>query len=239
MKIQERTGAGAGRAAAPAQPSVGDRLPSPPRERKPALAALAVLLILLGALGATMLVLRVGDRIDVVKVTQDIPAGGSITKNNSARVTVAAGTGIDYVEWSQFDTIRTYKTVTMIPHGSLAVGQMFAKEPKAPAGKASVGLALKEGQFYADIKGGDTVAAYRVGSGGSSGADSSDKDSSSSASTDALITKAIVENVKRDSDATVSTGNKTVTLLVDEEDAAVVASAASAGEVALVRIPGN
>ena len=74
MKIQERTGAGAGRSAAPAGPSVGERLPTPPRERKPALAALAVLLILVGALGATMLVLQAGDRIEVVKITEEIPA---------------------------------------------------------------------------------------------------------------------------------------------------------------------
>lgn len=60
MKIQERTGAGNNRSAAPVQPTMGERLPSPPRERKPALAALAVLLILVGALGATMLVLRAG-----------------------------------------------------------------------------------------------------------------------------------------------------------------------------------
>ncbi|CAL9544425.1 hypothetical protein [Streptomyces sp. enrichment culture] len=239
MKIQERTGAGAGRSAAPAQPSVGDRLPSPPRERKPALAALAVLLILVGALGATMLVLQVGKRVEVVKVTQDIPPGGRITDQNSSIVMVADDPDINYIKESQLQAIKGYKTVTMIPGGTLPVGEMFAKEPKVPAGKASVGLALKEGQYYADIKNGDHVAAYKVGTRGSSGSDSTDKDSTSSSSGNGLIANASVENVKGDSDATVSTGSKSVTLLVDEGDAAALASASSAGEVALVRIPGN
>ncbi|MFC7883883.1 hypothetical protein ACFUVV_18705 [Streptomyces sp. NPDC057376] len=238
MKIQERTGAGAGRSAAPAQPSVGDRLPSPPRERKPALAALAVLLVLLGALGATMLVLRVGERVEVVKVTKDIPPGGKITDQNSTIVMVADDPGIHYIKESQLKTIQTYQAVTMIPGGSLPVGEMFAKEPKMPAGKASVGVALKEGQYYADIKGGDTVAAYRVGSRGADSSDS-DQDSSSSSSGNALIATASVENVKGDGDATVSTGSKSITLLVDEADAAALASASSAGEVALVRVPGK
>ncbi|KPC88616.1 membrane protein [Streptomyces sp. NRRL WC-3753] len=235
MKIQERTGAGAGRSAAPAQPSVGDRLPSPPRERKPALAALAVLLILLGALGATMLVLQVGDRVEVVKVTADIQAGESVGDNVTS-VMVAADDSIKYVEWTKVKALKKLKAKSPIYAGTVVVGQMFGAKEQVPAGKASVGLALKEGQYYADIKGGDTVAAYRVGTSGSSSSDSSDKDSSSS-SGNGLIATASVERVKGESDATVSTGSKSITLLVDEGDAAALASASSAGEVALVRVP--
>ncbi|WP_108988127.1 hypothetical protein [Streptomyces coelicoflavus] len=235
MKIQERTGAGAGRSAAPAQPSVGDRLPSPPRERKPALAALAVLLILLGALGATMLVLQVGDRVEVVKVTADIQAGESVGDNVTS-VMVAADDSIKYVEWTKVKALKKLKAKSPIYAGTVVVGQMFGAKEQVPAGKASVGLALKEGQYYADIKGGDTVAAYRVGTSGSSSSDSSDKDSSSS-SGNGLIATASVERVKGESDATVSTGSKSITLLVDEGEAAALASASSAGEVALVRVP--
>ncbi|MEV7204246.1 MULTISPECIES: hypothetical protein [unclassified Streptomyces] len=233
MKIQERTGAGAGRSAAPAQPSVGDRLPSPPRERKPALAALAVLLILLGALGATMLVLQVGDRVEVVKVTADIQAGQSVGDNVTS-VMVASDDSIKYVKWSQLDALKKLKAKSPIYAGTVVVGQMFGEKAQIPEGKASVGLALKEGQYYADIKSGDTVAAYRVGS---SGSDSSDKDSSASSSGNGFLANASVERVKGDSDATVSTGSTSITLLVDEGDAAALASASAAGEVALVRIP--
>ncbi|MCC2264788.1 hypothetical protein LKM28_00665 [Streptomyces sp. CT1-17] len=241
MKIQERTGAGAGagRSASPAQPPVGDRLPSPPRERKPALAALAVLLILVGALGATMLVLRAGDRVEVVKVTADIQAGESVG-NKVTSVMVAADDSINYIEWSQLGALKKLKAKSTIYTNTVVMGQMFAAQEQIPEGKASVGVALKEGQYPAGVKPGDIVAAYRVGSSSSSSSgDSADKDTSSSASGGAIVPDARVNGVADDGDSTVSTGNKSFTLLVDEADAAALASAAAAGEVAIVRVPGN
>ncbi|MEV5015927.1 hypothetical protein ACIGW1_30380 [Streptomyces sp. NPDC053780] len=239
MKIQERTGAGAGRSAAPAQPSVGDRLPSPPRERKPALAALAVLLILVGALGATMLVLRAGDRVEVVRVTSDIQAGESVG-NNVESVMVAADDSINYIQWTQLETLKDLKAKSTIYKDTVVMGQMFAEQEQIPAGKASVGVALKQGQYPAGIKSGDIVAAYRVGANGSGNdSDASGGDASSSASGGAIVPDARVNGVSDDSDSTVSTGSKSLTLLVDEADAAALASAAAAGEVAVVRVPGK
>ncbi|MFH8500262.1 hypothetical protein [Streptomyces coeruleorubidus] len=240
MKIQERTGAGAGRSAAPAQPSVGDRLPAPPRERKPALAALAVLLILVGALGATMLVLQAGDRIEVVKVTDEIQAGESVGDNVTS-VMVAADDNINYIKWSQLGTLKTLKAKSTIYKDTVVMGQMFAKKASLPAGKAAVGLALKEGQYPSDIKAGDVVSAYRVGTSGSS-SNSSDDNTGSSGTSSAgggIVDNARVNTVEDDSDATVSTGNLSLTLLVDQADAAALASAAAAGEVAIVHVPGN
>ncbi|MEU9554952.1 hypothetical protein [Streptomyces fumanus] len=237
MKIQERTGAGAGRAAGPAQAPVGDRLPTPPRERKPALAALAVLLILVGALGATMLVLRVGDRIEVVKVTKDIQAGESITDKNVTSVMVAEDPGIHYVEWSHREALKAYKAKSTIYAGSLVVGEMFAKEQQLPAGKAALGVALKEGQYPEDIKPGDHVAAYRVGTNNSSSSSGSGDDTAASSGGGALVDDAQVYTVKEPGGSTISTGTLSLTLLVDAGDAAALASAASAGELAVVRVP--
>ncbi|CAL9537198.1 hypothetical protein ACFW2V_20980 [Streptomyces sp. NPDC058947] len=242
MKIQERTGAGAGRSAAPAQPSVGDRLPTPPRERKPALAALAVLLILVGALGATMLVLQAGDRIEVVMVKNQVQAGDSLKDSDVTSVMVAKDDSIHYVEWAQLDAIKTYKAKSTIYPGTLAVGEMFAKKASLPAGKASVGLALKEGHYPSDIKAGDVVSAYRVGTTGGSGSNNSGGNSGAggtSSAGGALVDGARVNTVAEDDDATVSTGNLSLTLLVDQADAPALASAAAAGEVAIVHVPGN
>ncbi|MFF9817103.1 hypothetical protein [Streptomyces sp. NPDC014006] len=240
MKIQERTGAGAGRSAAPAQPSVGNRLPTPPRERKPALAALAVLLILVGALGATMLVLRAGDRIEVVKVTKDIQPGESVSSDNTTSVMVADDDSIHYVKWTQLDSLKKLKAKTTIYAGTVVVGDMFAATAELPAGKASVGVALKEGQYPSDIKSGDHVAVYNVDASGSTSSGKTGTGSSSSSSGGGpLVPNALVNNVKDSSDATVSTGNLSLTLLVDQADAAAVARAASANAVAIVRVPGN
>ncbi|MGB9999562.1 hypothetical protein ACPMJQ_34265 [Streptomyces pseudogriseolus] len=242
MKIQERTGAGAGRSAAPTGPSVGDRLPTPPRERKPALAALAVLLILVGALGATMLVLQAGDRIEVVKITEEIPAGQAVTDSNTTSVMVAEDPGINYVKWSQLDALKKLKAVATIPGGVVAVGEMFGEEANVPEGKSLVGLSLKEGQYPAGLKSGATVAAYRVG--GTSRTDSGDGETGGSGGStggDAVIVeKAVVDYVKETKgDDLVSSTNLPVTLLVDDAQAAALTQAASNGEVALVLVTGN
>ena len=238
MKIQERTGAGAGRSAAPAQPSVGDRLPTPPRERKPALAALAVLLILVGALGATMLVLRAGDRIEVVKVTQEIPAGGAVTDSNVTSVMVAKDSGIHYVEWSQLASLKKLKAVNTIPAGAVAVGEMFGDQSGVGEGKALVGLSLKAGQYPSGIEAGDVVAAYRVLNDTGSNSNSSSSSSSSSAGSNSLIVeRATVASVpKEGGDDLVSSTNKAITVTVDSDRAAALAQAASNGQVALVLV---
>ncbi|MFI1356786.1 hypothetical protein ACH4TV_24875 [Streptomyces sp. NPDC020898] len=242
MKIQERTGAGGGRSAVPAQPMTGERLPAPPRERKPALAALAVLLILVGALGATMLVLRAGDRIEVVKITKPIPAGGSVTKANTEAVLVAADDSIDYIPWEQLTGLMKLKAVSAIPDGVVPVGQMFTGATGLAAGQAIVGLSLKQGQYPSGLKQGDMVAAYRVnstatGTGSSTGSGDS---SSSGASTSLIVDKAKVSDVKTsDGSDVISSTNLPVTLTVDSTKAAELAQAAATGAVALVLIPSS
>ncbi|WRZ91323.1 hypothetical protein OHB54_20955 [Streptomyces sp. NBC_01007] len=241
MKIQERTGAGNNRSATSAHPAMGERLPTPPRERKPALAALAVLLILVGALGATMLVLRAGDRVEVVKVTSDIQAGDSVGKH-VVSVLVAADSSINYVKWNQVGELKKLKAKSPIYKGTLVIGEMFADGATIPAGKASVGVSLKEGQYPAGIKSGDTVAVYRVGDSGSSGSrgsSSSSSSSSSSADNTPIVERAKVSYVQDEKDSTISSTNLPVTLIVDSGQAASITDAASAGQVALVIVPGN
>ncbi|CAM5455250.1 SAF domain-containing protein [Streptomyces coeruleorubidus] len=241
MKIQERTGAGAGRSAAPAQPSVGDRLPTPPRERKPALAALAVLLILVGALGATMLVLQVGDRVEVVKVTRDIQQGESVTSDDVTSALVAADDSINYVKWNQLSALKNLKARTTIYKDTVVMGQMFGEEGGVAAGKSTVGLSLKAGQYPTGLQRGDTVAAYRVSA--DSGAGNSNSGSSSSAAGNSVIVDqaqvTYVPDAKSSGDELVSSTNLAVTLTVDSDKAADLAQAASNGEVALVLVSGK
>ncbi|MEU3518756.1 hypothetical protein ABZ770_26335 [Streptomyces sp. NPDC006654] len=243
MKIQERTGAGAGRSGGPAQPSVGDRLPTAPRERKPALAALAVLLILLGALGATTLVLQAGNRIEVVKITAEIPAGSSVNSSNVTSVMVADDDSIHYVKWSQLASLEKLKARNTIPAGAVAVGEMFGSGSTLAAGKAVVGLSLKEGQYPAGLKMGDVVAAYRVSSNGSStgGSSNSSSSSSSSGGGSPIVGRATVSYVPDDKNSgdLVGSTNFAVTVTVNSDDAAALAQAAATGSVALVRVPGN
>ncbi|MFS8204870.1 hypothetical protein ACLVWQ_40130 [Streptomyces sp. CWNU-52B] len=243
MKIQERTGAGNNRSSAPVQPTMGERLPSPPRERKPALAALAVLLILVGALGATMLVLRAGDRVEVVQVTGDIQAGESVAGKVDS-VLVADDAGVNYIKWTQVEALKKLKAKSTIYKGTLVIGEMFAAESGLPAGKAVVGLSLKEGQYPEGIAVGDLVAAYQVGDTGSGGGNADDETSSGSTGSAGgadtpIVGNARVTTVPGKSDSTISSTNKRITVTVDEDDAAALARAASANKVALVKVPGN
>lgn len=239
MKIQERTGAGAGRSAAPVQPAVGDRLPTPPRERKPALAALAVLLILVGALGATMLVLRAGNRIEVIRLTGDVQAGESISDSKITSVMVNDDSGAAFVPWSQREALKKLQAKSTIYKGTVLVGQMFSAKSDVQQGKATVGVSLKEGQYPNTLKPGDNVAVYRVSSSSSSGSSSSSSSSNSSGGNAPLVRHAVVSDVKRSSGDVISSTNLPVTLTVDASDAPALAQAASNGEVAVVQIPGN
>ncbi|MFK4544728.1 hypothetical protein RKD29_004324 [Streptomyces tendae] len=238
MKIQERTGAGAGRSAAPAQPSVGDRLPSPPRERKPALAALAVLLILVGALGATMLVLRAGDRVEAIQLTADIKAGESITDDNIKSVMVNDDSGANFVAWSQRESLKKLQAKSTLYEGTVVVGEMFADKSGMEEGKATVGVSLKEGQYPRGLGAGDNVAVYRVGN-KTSGGDQGGASGSAGADNSLLVERAVVESAGASSSDSITSTNLPVTLTVDAADVPALTQAASAGEVAVVLIPGN
>jgi hypothetical protein len=235
VKVQERTGSSNQGPPAPAR-SLGERLPAPPRERKPALAALAVLLILVGALGATVLVLRAGDRIEVLKVTaKEIPAGQSLKESDVTSVMVADDPSIGYVTPDQIGQLAKTRTKGALFQGTLLIGNMLTYEKGTPAGKAVVGLFLKDGQYPAELQAGDTVAAYRVGDKGTSG--NAGASPSGSPDDPVIVDRAVVSKVERTDASTLSSGNLPVTLTVDAADAAALTQASSAGDVALVIVP--
>jgi hypothetical protein len=145
--------------AEPTQPS-GRRMPSAPRERKPALAVLAVLLIVGGALAAVVLVTKAGHRVGAVEVTQAIPQGGQIPAGAITEVQIAADTGVRYVAWQYASQIPQYYATAAIPAGTLLNSGMITKARSAPSGAAQVGLALKDGQVPGNVKAGDQVKLF-------------------------------------------------------------------------------
>src|SRR5262245_23747903 len=79
----------------------GRRLPSAPRERKPALAALALLLIVGGALGAAYLVTQNAKRVAAIEISEQVGAGQKIPLSAMREVQIAANSDVHYVAWSQ------------------------------------------------------------------------------------------------------------------------------------------
>jgi hypothetical protein len=148
-----------GQWAEPTMPA-GRRMPSAPRERKPALAILAVLLIVGGALAAGTLVIKSGHRVGAIEVTQAIPQGGQIPASAITEVQIAADSGVRYVSWQFAGQVPQYYATAAIPAGTLLNSGMITKTRSTPSGAAEVGLALKDGQVPGNLKAGDPVRIF-------------------------------------------------------------------------------
>ncbi|MEU7896870.1 hypothetical protein AB0B45_28910 [Nonomuraea sp. NPDC049152] len=223
MRTSEKPAVNAAGPAGVLSSSASRKLPVPPRERKPALAALAVLLILGGALATTLLVMRSGDRISAIRVVQQIGAGQKISPNALEEVQIA-DTGIGYVAWSRrLAVIETYASVTLLP-GTLLTDEMTVTASKELGpGKAKVGLALKPGQAPAGLKEGDRVQVIHV------------PGRSATAQSRVLAPNALVHIV---GEPTRSGSAGLITVIVDATVSPQIAAYASSGEIAVAELPG-
>jgi len=218
--------------AEPTAPS-GRRLPSAPRERKPALAALAVLLVALGAVAAGLLVINAGHRVAAVEIVQQVGQGEQIPASAIREVEISSDSGLDYVAWQYAGRVAGVYAATQIPAGTLLTEAMTSSTNNLATGKVEVGLSLKAGQVPGNLLIGDTVEAFSVGTGSGCGTSAN----ANSASTDVPIATGTVASL---SGSASETGNNAgVTLAVSSADAGTLACYASAGDVAITLMPGT
>ncbi|GAA2012858.1 hypothetical protein GCM10009839_04250 [Catenulispora yoronensis] len=154
---KDRTTPGATATAGPgtfagARGAGASRLPSAPRERKPALAALAVLLILAGALATMLLVNKSGNRISVVKVGHSsIAAGSKLSAGQFVEASVAADAGINYVLWSQVGDLEGRITYNTLVHDAPITRDMLGDQAGGktdfPPGTSLMGIQVKQGRY--------------------------------------------------------------------------------------------
>ncbi|MFI6320567.1 hypothetical protein ACIBG8_23735 [Nonomuraea sp. NPDC050556] len=211
----------------PAQASRTSRkLPSAPRERKPALAAIAVLLIVGGALLTGLLVLKMGDRVSAIKIKSVVGAGQQIPQAALEEVQIPADTEIPYVGWEfAGEAITRYAKVDLVP-GTLLNKDMTTDTSNAlTPGKAVVGLSLKAGQTPGLLSAGQRVQVIYVP--GQDGEVTGGK---------VLAERAVVNSVSNGG----STGSGTlmVDIVIDKGSAATISAYASAGRIALAYLPG-
>jgi hypothetical protein len=140
----------------------GRRVPSAPRERRPVLAALAVVLILGGALGAGFVVQQSTKRTAAIEISQQVGAGQKIPLSAMQEVQIAAGTGLNYVPWNQASQVANYYAASAIPPGTLLTNSMVGQASNLAAGKAVLGLSLKDAQLPAGLQVGDHIDIYQV-----------------------------------------------------------------------------
>ena len=230
----------------------GRRMPSAPRERKPALAALAVLLVALGAVAAGYLVINAGHRVGAVEITQQVGQGQRIPASAIKEVEIASNSGINYVAWQYANRVAGVYAAVQIPAGTLLTSAMTTATNNLAAGKVQVGLSLKPGQAPANLLIGQSVEAFGVGTGsgcgaasaaggggagGTGGGGAGGTGGGSGAGPGVPITTGVIASVVG---STASNGSTAaVTLAVPDADAGVLACYASAGDVAIALTPGS
>ena len=226
----------------------GRRMPSAPRERKPALAALAVLLVALGAVAAGYLVINAGHRVGAVEITQQVGQGQRIPASAIKEVEIASNSGINYVAWQYANRVAGIYAAVQIPAGTLLTSAMTTATNNLAAGKVQVGLSLKPGQAPANLLIGQSVEAFGVGTGsgcgaaavgggGAGGTGGGSGGNGNGAGAGVPITTGVIASVVG---STASNGSTAaVTLAVPDADAGVLACYASAGDVAIALTPGS
>jgi hypothetical protein len=224
----------------------GRRMPSAPRERKPALAALAVLLVALGAVAAGYLVINAGHRVGAVEITQQVGQGQRIPASAIREVEIASNSGINYVAWQYANRVAGVYAAVQIPAGTLLTSAMTTATNNLAQGKVQVGLSLKPGQAPANLLIGQSVEAFGVGTGsgcgaaaaGGGGAGGTGGGNGGNGSGSGVpITTGVIASVVG---STASNGSTAaVTLAVPDADAGVLACYASAGDVAIALTPGS
>lgn len=219
----------------PTAPS-GRRLPSAPRERKPALAALALLLIIGGALGAAFLVVQSGKRVAAIEISQQVGAGQRIPLSAMQQVQVASDTGLHYVPWSEASQVARFYAVTTIPPGTLLSSNMVAQASAVTNGRDVLGLSLKDGQLPNQLSVGDHVAIFAVSSQSSSSAGCPGAGGSVLAG-DASVLAVSAPGGAGSLVGSSQGGTTDVTVTVPPADAGAVACNAAAGNVAVAVLP--
>ena len=207
----------------------GRRLPSAPRERKPALAALAVVLVVGGALLAALLVVGAGHKTGAIEITQTVGQGQKIPVSAMQEVQVTSGGGLDYVPWNEASQVAGTYAATMLPAGTLLTPQMTTSSSNLANGMTVIGLALKQGELPDGLQVGDHVDIFVT-------SDSSGR--CPRPANNVLTTNAVVMAIGNPGDA--SNGNAdNVQVAVNPGDAGGVSCNAANNNVSVGILPGS
>lgn len=207
----------------------GRRLPSAPRERKPALAALAVVLVVGGALLAALLVVDAGHKVGAIEITQTVGQGQKIPLSAMQEVQVTSGSDLDYVPWNQASQVANTYAATMLPVGTLLTSQMTTSSNSLANGMTVIGLALKDGELPDGLQVGEHIDIFAT-------SDSTGR--CPRPSNNMLTTNAVVMSIGNASSA--SSGNADdVQVAVNPGDAGGVSCNAANNNVSVGIVPGN
>lgn len=215
-------------------PRPGQSLPT--RQRRRGLVAAGVLLVLLASLLVGVLYSRAGGKIAVIVTARAVPVGHTITRADLTTAQIAADTIPAYAGAHMAEVIGKTAAVGLVT-GEIIAPAMLSTQPPAPAGSVVVGVAVKPGQLPAGgLSAGDTVMVIVLppsSAGGSNGGPTTAGTGGATPTAQVLDRAAPVV----DSAALASGEGSVISVQVPAADATTLATASSAGLVALVKLP--
>jgi hypothetical protein len=191
-----------------------NRMPAPPRQRRPALAAIALILIVGGALVAGLLAIRMDSRVDVIAVSRTVNPGEKITADMLTSVRIASDDRVRLIGAQYSDQIVGDYAKGTIYKGMLLDQQLLTKHSPVGNGRAIVSVLLNPALTPAELSHGDLVQVVRAADSTSSGVGAKD------------ITQGLVLSVRKaKSDSLGGASSGSVSLLVPESSAKEVIDA--------------
>ena len=121
----------------------------PRLRRRPAVAAAGLVLVLLGGLGTATLVGRAGDRVEVLAVARDVPAGQPVQAGDLAVARVPVDPALRPVRAGRRDGAVGMRAAVPLRAGSLLTDTQLTDRRPPEAGQQLVGLPLRSGQMPA------------------------------------------------------------------------------------------
>ena len=207
-----------------AQPVAGQ--PAAGRRRQVPLVVIGVLLVFGCALAFADASLHLGNREEVLVVSQPLAAGQVLTSSDLGTAKVSTGSGLQVIPLAQESTVLGRSVAVPLVAGALLTTSELGATSPIASGSDVVAVGLKPGAFPPDLAPGDRVQVVPVVSSGSGNGTGSVTNGSAVAATVVGVDAASTD-----------TGNPTVfSLLVSKSNVDEVASLAAAGEVSLIQV---
>lgn len=200
------------------------------------LAAVGVLLVIGCAIGFSSAWLRAGGRQQVLVVSSAISAGQVLTPADLHTAQLSVSSGLSPVPASEESAVVGRAVALPLAAGTLLTESDLGPGADPPSGQAVVGLALKPGQYPPEVTAGDRVL---VVTNPSSTADAAAVAATTSGTT-VVVPPVPATVVGVESASQTTSDSAVVEVQLAEGDGAAVATAASAGDIALVLVsPGS
>jgi hypothetical protein len=193
------------------------------RQRRTALAAGGALLVLLCGVSSAALVMSGDDRLRVLALARDVPAGHVLTAGD-LRVAELGGSGLSALSADGAPNVVGQTVTATLLAGTLLNDSMLTPTPLPGTGLQLVAVAVKPGGAPAEAVPGRDVSVLRVTTAGNAAA---------GATATVLVPRARVVSVRTDA----TSGAVILSLQVPQTNALAVAQASASGAVAVTLLP--